>query len=97
MRQMVRVWSRLLAVLVQHWLLIATAWGDPTKSLSKVCKAITTFASRLVVALSRSVELNQVLVELGAVVAKTCRRDKRSKPGTFELLNDVDLLGYRLT
>ena len=28
-RQMVRLWSRLLAVLVQHWLLLASAWGDP--------------------------------------------------------------------
>jgi len=25
-RQMVRVWSRLLAALVQHWLVIASAW-----------------------------------------------------------------------
>lgn len=28
-RQMVRVWARLLAALVQHWLLISSAWGDP--------------------------------------------------------------------
>ncbi|OWK36576.1 transposase [Fimbriiglobus ruber] len=26
-RQMVRVWSRLLAAVIQHWLVVATAWG----------------------------------------------------------------------
>src|SRR5207248_1429868 len=43
-RQMVGVWSRLLAALVQHWLLVASAWGNPTKSFSKVCEAIRAFA-----------------------------------------------------
>src|SRR5713226_7541028 len=29
-RQMVRVWSRLVAVVVQHWLTVGSVWGDPT-------------------------------------------------------------------
>jgi hypothetical protein len=96
-RQMVRVWSRLLAVLVQHWLLTASAWGDPTKSLSKVCEAIRTFVGRLIAALDRLAELERVLDDLCQAIAKTCRRNKRSKPGTFELLNDIDLLDFSLT
>ena len=96
-RQMVGVWSRLLAALVQHWLVIATAWGDPTKSLSKVCEAIRPFVGRLVAALDQLFELERVLADLAAVVARTCRRNKRSKPGTFELLNDVSLLDFSLT
>jgi len=91
---MVGVWSRLLAALVQHWLVIASAWGDPTKSLSKVCEAIREFVGRLAAGLDRRSELERVLVDMGAVVAKTCRRDKRSKPGTFEMLNDVSLLDF---
>ena len=39
-RQMVGLWARLLAALVQHWLLLGSAWGNPTKSLNKVCKAV---------------------------------------------------------
>ena len=31
-RRMVRLWSRLLAVLVQHWLLLATVWGDHARA-----------------------------------------------------------------
>jgi hypothetical protein len=96
-RQMVGVWSRLLAALVQHWLVIASVWGDPTKSLSKACEAMRAFVDRLVASLDQQPNLERVLADLGAAVAKTCRRNKRSKPGTFELLNDVSLLDFELT
>lgn len=96
-RQMVRVWARLLAVVVQHWLVIGTVWGDPTKSLSKAYEAVRAFAGRLAAALNCLTELERVLDDIRAVMTKTCRRDKRSKPGTFELLNDEELLEFCLT
>jgi hypothetical protein len=96
-RQLVRVWSRLLAAVVQHWLVIASVWGDPTKSLSKACEAVRAFAGRLAAALKSLVELERVLGDIRQALAKTCRRDPRSKPGTFELLNDADLLDFCLT
>jgi hypothetical protein len=96
-RQMVRVWSRLLAALVQHWLVIASVWGDPTKSLSKACEAVRSFAVRLAASLSCPKELRQVLCDVCRVLAKTCQRNKRSKAGTFELLNNADLLDFCLT
>ena len=97
LRQQVRLWSRLLAVLVQHWLVVAGVWGDPTKSLAKVSAAVRAFATRLAAALDCPRELLRVLTDLRAVLAKTCRRDPRSKPGTFELLNDPDRLDFQLT
>ena len=96
-RQMVGIWSRLLGALVQHWLMIASAWGDPTKSLSKVCEVIRLFVGRLAAGLDDQTERERVLADLCRIVAKTCRRNKRSKPGTFELLNDVSLLDFCLT
>jgi len=93
-RQMVRVWSRLLAALLQHWLLVASAWGDPTKSLSKVCEAIRPFAVRLAASLACATALEQVLEALCLTINKTCRRNKRSKAGTFELLNNAGLLDF---
>ena len=97
-RQMVRVWSRLLAVVMQHWLVIATTWGNPTKSLSKAYEAVRDFAGRLAAALARPrLGWRGVLEDIRAILMKTCRRDKRSSPGTFELLNDVKLLDFELT
>jgi hypothetical protein len=78
-------------------LVLASAWGDPTKSLSKVCEAIRPFVGRLAAGLDQRAELERVLADICAVVAKTCWRNKRSKPGTFELLNDVSLLDFCLT
>ena len=96
-RQMVGIWSRLLGALVQHWLMIASAWGDPTKSLSKVCEVIRRFVGRLAAGMEDRTERERVLADLCRIVAKTCRRNKRSKPGTFELLNDAGLLDFCLT
>jgi hypothetical protein len=75
----------------------ASAWGDPTKSLSKVCEAVRKFAGRLAAALDHLPELERTLADVCQAVAKTCQRNKRSKPGTFELLNDVNLLDFCLT
>jgi Transposase DDE domain len=96
-RQMVRVWSRLLAALVQHWLLVASAWGDPTRSWSKVSEAVRNWVVLLVRVLDRRADLERELAYLSQVIAKTCRRNERSKPGTFELLNNVGRLDYCLT
>jgi hypothetical protein len=96
-RQMVRLWSRLLAVVVQHWLTVGSVWGDPRKSLHKVYEAVRAFVGRLAAVLDCRLELERVLADMCQVFAKTCRRDKRSKPGTFELLNDVGLLDFCLT
>jgi Transposase DDE domain len=96
-RQMVRVWSRLLAAVVQHWLVIGSIWGDPVKSLSKACEAVRDFVGRLAAAMSYASELERVLSDMAKTLAKTCRRDRRSKPGTFELLNDPEQLDFRLT
>jgi hypothetical protein len=93
-RQMVRVWSRLLAVVVQHWLTVGSVWGDPNRSLHKVYEAIRKYTGRLAAALDCTTELQRVLADMCQTFTKTCRRDKRSKAGTFELLNDVELLDF---
>jgi hypothetical protein len=96
-RQMVRLWSRLIGAVIQHWLLVASAWGDPTKSWVKVCEATRPFVSRIAAGLTHWRELERALTDLCGAIAKTCRRNQRTKPGTFELLNDVRRLDFGLT
>ena len=96
-RQMVGVWARLTGALIQHWLMVASVWGDPTKSLGKVCEAIRSFVGRIAASLNRWDELTRALTDMCQAIAKTCRRNKRAKPGTFELLNDIGLLDFELT
>src|SRR5207253_11351990 len=96
-RQLVRVWARLVAAVVQHWLVVASAWGDPTRSWGKVAEAVRGFVGRFLAALDHRPVLDRVLADLARVVASTCRRNRRAKPGTVELLNDVSLLDFELT
>lgn len=96
-RQMVRVWARLLAAVVQHWLVVVSAWGDPTRSWGKVAEAVRHFVGRLLVVLDDRPTLEGVIHDLARVVASTCRRSRHAKPGTVELLNEVGLLDFELT
>jgi hypothetical protein len=76
---------------------VACSWGDPTRIWGKVSEAIRSFVGRLVAAMNKRPELEELPDDLDEVVAKTCRRNKRKKPGTSELLNDVSLLNLVLT
>ena len=97
-RQLVRLWSPLLAVLVQHWLLLTTTWGDsrtqPGEGLRgdprimRCCwRWSSTIRSRLEAAIER----------LRLVLSTTAKQNKRKPPSTFELLNDASRLEYPLT
>jgi hypothetical protein len=93
-RQLVGLWSRLLAVLVRHWLLRGCAWGDGRCSRYKACQAIRDLASHLATAAGDRERLLHEIERLRELFRKLARRDQRKRPGTFELLNDPSLLGY---
>lgn len=95
-RQMVRVWARLLAALVQHWLIVTGANGDPTRSWNKVAETVRTFVSRML-PLGRTGDWESLLADLQRVIANTCRRNPRRRPGTAELLKDPHRLDFRLS
>lgn len=96
-RRMVRVWARLLAALVQHWLIVTSANGDPTRSWDKLAEAVRTFVVRLLAAGHDREEWTTILVDLQRLAATTCRRDPRSQPGTAELLNQPSRLKFQLS
>jgi hypothetical protein len=96
-RQMVRIWSRLLAALVQHWVMLSTCWGDARSSLVKVWKAVQDRATLLARALDDLEHLEFELRQLRDTLATTAKQNKRKKASTFELLNNPELLEYSLT
>ena len=95
-RQMIRFWSRLIAVLVQHWLLVASVWGNPRTSLSKACEAIRPMVTLLIASLDRVEDLTNALETLRRTLCSTSRQNKRKHPSTVELLNDPSLLTWGL-
>jgi hypothetical protein len=96
-RQMVRIWSRLLAVVVQHWVMLSTVWGDARSSFAKVWKTIQGRAKLLARALDDPARLGYELEQLRDTLRTTAKQNKRRKASTFELLNDPARLDYSLT
>jgi hypothetical protein len=96
-RQMARFWARMLAVLVQHWLLVVSAWGDARYSLVKVCRTIRRHAIRLAEACGDPSQIAAAIDRICMVIAARAKQNKRKRPSTFEQLNDPSLLDYILT
>jgi hypothetical protein len=96
-RKMVRVWSRLIAVVIQHWLVAGCLCNDPRRSLTKACEAVRQFVPQIIAHLNCRAKLLRTLELLTDVVGRTCRLNRRSKPGTVDLLNDCQRLDFRLT
>jgi len=96
--QMVRLWAKLCAALIQHWLTVMVAWKSESNfSLERIATRVPEIANSLIEALASNADLIQVLEQFKKVVKRICRRDSRSKPGTLELLRSPDKLDYSLS
>lgn len=93
-RQMAKVWARLLAVIVEHWLLLTSVWGNARCSLAKACDAIRSKAILLASSLRSLRRISEAIETITRSMASTVRQNKRKCPSTFELLNDPSLLDY---
>lgn len=99
--KMVRLWARLCVALIQHWLVVLSAWrSDRSLSFMRVAKMIPTIAEQLAFALNAcdcDALIEKVLAHFENKVAKSARRDKRKKVGTLEMLRNPELLDYVLS
>lgn len=85
-RQLVELHARLLAVIVQHWLVLATGWQLPRLSLVKATRRLREHLPLLVATLHDLEALQQTLRVLATLVA-TCRLNtRRQHPGTVQTL-----------
>ena len=96
-RKMVRLWARLLAVIVQHWLVIGSVWGHPRISPKKACDATRQFAVLLAAGSDQTAMLHKAIETMMESLQSTVRQNKRKRPSTFELLNNPEKIGYSLT
>lgn len=96
-QQMVRLWSRLIAALLEHWLILSTAWGDPRLSLMKAGQLIRRHAAVIATAIGHPAQLMSAIEILKLIVCSTAFQNKRKRPSTFELLNNPELIQHLLT
>ena len=88
-RILCEVYAKLLGVVLQHWLLLATCWADPDRSLVKATATIRDHALLIAYALRGALDLAQVLAWLAQTLQACPRLEHRRKhPAAFQLLLD---------
>ncbi len=93
-RVLCEVFAKLLAMVVQHWLLLVSCWAFPDRSLLKAAQTIRQHALSLASALACPAFLDHALAVVQRCVAAGCRFNRRKKnPNTYQLLLEPSLAG----
>lgn len=91
-RQLIELFARLIAVVVQHWLLLTTGWADPRLSLVKATRLIRERMPLVIEAVGDRARLEATLHRLIQVILNRCRTCSRRKhPSTAQLLHNPRL------
>jgi len=88
-------YAKLLGIVLQHWILVATAWSSQRRSLSKAAHALADVIKEILLALRNSAALEAALLRLREVIEKLGGTTDRLKdPSHAQLLEDPDLLDW---
>jgi len=84
------VYAKLLAMLVQHWLLLVSTWRYVDRSLTKAAKVIQKHARDLEIHFANERDLTDALTMLVHCLSKGCRINKsKQDPRAFQLLQSL--------
>jgi hypothetical protein len=93
-RVLCEVYAKLLAMVVQHWLLLTGCWAYPDRSLVKAAQTVRHHALHLASALACPAALEATITVIHRCLAAGCRLNPRKKqPNTYQLLLDPSLAG----
>lgn len=88
------VYAKLIAMVVQHWVVLVSSWEHVDRSLVKVCQTIRKYAWSLAAAVGQRPTVRRVIKTLRAICQKGCRMNKRKKhPNTFQRLLNLGVEG----
>ncbi len=94
-RQLVELYARLTAAIVQHWLMLTTVWTDDRLSLTKATRLIRDQMPQLIPALSNLSQLTATLTRWSQTMSGLARiATRRSHPSNPQLLANPELLTY---
>jgi len=91
-RVLCEVFAKLLAMLIQHWVLLTGCWSFPDRSLVKAAQTLRLHALHLASTLTDTAALCAALRVIHRSLAAGCRINRRkTKPNTYQLLQDPAL------
>ena len=88
------IYAKILALLLEHWIIILGCWEDPQRSLRKAQQVTQWNASTLGFATFRGdLPLTRNSDNRGSGWRKACRiNSRRKKPNTYQLVRDPKLI-----
>jgi hypothetical protein len=93
--QLAGVYVRLIAVIVQHGMLLMTVWLDGRRSLWRAAASLRNWIGQMIAVIDDTAKLQRVLRRQHQSLAKSARINSRRKhPSCFQLLNNPGLLEY---
>jgi hypothetical protein len=88
------VFAKLLAMVIQHWILLTACWSAPDRSLVKAAQTLRQHALALLCSLPIGASLCAAIATVQRCIAAGCRLNHRKKkPNTYQLLLDPALVG----
>ena len=88
-------YAKLLGVLLQHWILVATAWQVAERSLTKAARALVEVVKQILLALGDDAALQAALLRLREAIKKVGgTTNRKKKPSHAQLIEDPELLDW---
>jgi hypothetical protein len=88
-------YAKLLGVVLQHWVLVATAWHVAGRSLTRAARALAEVVKQIVLALGDAAALQAALLRLRDVIDRLGGTTNRKKdPSHAQLIEDAELLDW---
>jgi len=87
-RILCEIYAKLLGMVVQHWVLLASCWSQPARSLVKASATVRRHAPELAVTMGHGQLVRSTLQRIARCLQRGCRVGKRRRePPTHQLLS----------
>lgn len=88
-RILCELYAKLLAMLIQHWVMLVGCWRYADRSLVKAAQTIRGYALMIASALAGVIDLTLVINRIKQCLSFGCRMNRRRKnPNTYQILMD---------
>lgn len=86
-RILCEIYAKLIALVIQHWLILVGCWGNTQRSLTKAAQTIRKFAFSLASAIGKARQLRTTIGQIRQCLVSGCRMNTRNtQPNTYQLL-----------
>lgn len=86
-RILCELYAKLVAMVIQHWLLLVGCWTYPDRSLMKASRIIRQYALTLATTLDHVSQIQQIVTTIQGCLQRHARiNPRRTQPNTYQLL-----------